>query len=38
MSLLSNFKIFVGILLGATAFRGLREKKYFESFFYQLVL
>ena len=26
MSLLSNLKIFVGILLGTTAFRGLRDK------------
>ena len=29
ISLLSNFKIFVGILLGPTAFRGLRDKKIF---------
>ena len=27
--LLSNFKIFVGILLGPTAFRGLRDKLMF---------
>ena len=27
--LLSNFKVFVGILLGPTAFRGLRDKIIF---------
>ena len=29
ISSLSNFKIFVGILLGPTAFRGLRDKIIF---------